>query len=59
MKNVNFRRAAQKTEGRAGGLNKKAVWRAAENGEADCRKGQPSGPPISAAQLNVQPAGLP
>ena len=46
MKNVNFRRSAQKTEGRA-----------AENGEADCRKGQPSDPPILAAQLNVQPAG--
>jgi len=39
-------------------LHKKAVRRAAENGGASCRKGQPSGPPFSAAQLNVQPAGL-
>ena len=30
MKNLNFRRAAQKTEGRAGRLHKKEVWRAAE-----------------------------
>jgi len=58
MKNVNFPQTAQKTKGRAGGLHKKAVRRDAENGRADCRKGQPSGPPISLAQLNVQPAGL-
>jgi len=46
MKNMDFQQAAQKTEGRAGGLHKKAV----------CRKGQPSGPPFFTAQLTVQPA---
>ena len=49
-------RAALKTEGRAGGLHKKAVRRVAESGRAGCRKGQPSGPPFSVGQLNVQPA---
>jgi len=38
MKNVNFQRAAQKTEGRAGGLHKKEVRRAAEKAEAGCRE---------------------
>jgi len=55
MKNVNFRRAAQKTEGRAGGLHKKAVQRAVDKGVAGCKKGKPSSPPFSAAQLTVQP----
>jgi len=48
-----------KTEGRAGGLHKKAVRRAAKKCGAGCRKGQPSGPPFSAAQFNVHPAGPP
>ena len=39
MKNVNFRKAALKTEGRAGGLHKKAVRRVAEKGGVGCRKG--------------------
>jgi len=59
MKNVNFRRAAQKTEGRAGGLHKKVVQRGAEKGWAGCRKGQPFDPPFSAAQLTVQPTSPP
>jgi len=58
MKNVNFRRAALKTEGQAGGLHKKAVRQVVEKGGACCRKGQPSGPPFSIGQLNVQPTGL-
>jgi len=58
MKNVNFRRAALKTEGWAGGLHKKAFQRVAEKGGTGCRKGQPSGPPFSVGQLNVQPTGL-
>jgi len=57
MKNVNFRRAAQKTEGRADRLHKKEVRLAIEKGGVGCRKGQPSGPPFSTAQLNVQPTG--
>jgi len=32
-------RGALKTEGRAGGLHKKAVWQVAEKGRAGCRKG--------------------
>jgi len=48
-KNVNFQRAAQKTEGQAGVLHKRAGRRAAEKGGAGCRKGQPSGPPFSVA----------
>jgi len=58
---MNFWWAAQKTEGQAGRLHKKAVRRAAEKGGAGCRRGQPSGPPFSAARqptLNVQPTGL-
>jgi len=42
MKNVNFWWAAQKTEGQAGGLHKKAVQQAIEKGGMGCRKGQPS-----------------
>ena len=53
MKNVNFRQAAQKTQGQASGLHKKSVWQAVEKDGVGCRKGQPSGPPFSAAQLNV------
>ena len=48
-------RAAQKTAGRAGVLHKKAVRWASEKGGACCRKGQPSVPTFSAAQLTVQP----
>jgi len=60
MRNVNFQGAAQKREGRAGGLHKKeVVRRAAEKGGAGCRKGQPSGMSFSASQLTVQPASLP
>jgi len=51
-------RAALKTEGRSGGLHKKAVRRVAEKGGADCEKSLPSGPPFSIGQLNVQPTGL-
>jgi len=58
MKNVNFRRAPQKTEGRAGGLLKRAVRRDAEKDRLDRRKGKPSGPPFSAAQFNLQPASM-
>jgi len=46
MKNANIRRAAQKTEGQAGGLHKKVVRQAAE------KDGQLN------VQLNVQPSGL-
>jgi len=42
-------------KGGPAGCTKKAVRRAAEKSGADCRKGQPSGPSFSAAQLNVQP----
>jgi len=59
MTNVNFRQAAQKTEGRASRLHKRMVWWDAKKDGAGCRKGQPSGPPFSAAQLNVQPADRP
>jgi len=48
-----------KIEGRAGGLHKKAMRWAAKKGGAGCRKGQPSGPPFSATQFYVQPAGSP
>jgi len=37
MKNGNFRWVAQKTEGRAGALHKKAVRRAAEKGSPPAR----------------------
>jgi len=57
MKNVNIRQVAQKTEGQAA---QKAVRRAAEKGWAGCRKkGQPFGPPFSAAQLTVQSTSPP
>jgi len=57
MEKVNFRRAGGLLHTRQKGrLHKKAVRRAAEKGGADCRKGQPSGPSFSAAQLNVQTA---
>jgi len=59
MKNVNFRRAAQKTEGRAGGLLKRAVRRDAEKDGPDCRKGKPSGQPFSAASLMCSPLARP
>jgi len=52
-------RAALKTEGRVGGLHKKAVQRVAEKGGACWRKGEPSSLPFSVGQLNVQPAGPP
>jgi len=39
--------------------NTRASQQAAEKGGASYKKGQPSGPPFSAAQLNVQPAGPP
>ena len=52
-------RAALKTEGRVGGLHKKAVQRVAEKGGACWRKRQPSGPLFSVSQLNVHPAGPP
>jgi len=48
--------AAQMTEGWASGLHKKVVRHVAEKCGVGCRKGQPSGLPFSAAQLNVQPA---
>jgi len=39
--------------------DRRAVQQAAQMGSpAGCRKDQPSGPPYSAAKLNVQPAGL-
>jgi len=43
MKNVNFLRAARKTEGQAGGLHKKAVKRAAEKGGEAAENGGPEG----------------
>jgi len=62
-------RAAQKTEGRAGGQHKKTIRRAAEKDGSSCRKEQPSGLPFSAARRPsvcspladpvVQPADLP
>ena len=57
MKNVNFWRAAQKTEGRAGGMHKKAVLqkrvgRVAENGS-------PPAHPFPQDRLFVHPVGPP
>jgi len=58
MKNVNFLRAARKTEGQAGGLHKKAVKRAAEKGGEAAENGGPEGcSAYWAARLNVQPTG--
>ena len=56
MEKVNFPPADRLLHTRQnGGLHKKAVCRVAEKGGTGCRKGQPSGPCFSAAQLNVQP----
>ena len=58
MEKVNFRPAGgllhTRQKGWSAGCTKKAVRRAAEKGGTGCRKGQPSGPSFSAAQLNVQ-----
>jgi len=60
MEKVNFWRAGgllhTSQKGGPAGCTKKAVHQAAEKSGADCRKGQPSGPSFSAAQLNVQTA---
>jgi len=60
MKNMNFQRAAHKTEGQAGGLHKKVVWRAAEKGSPPALPfPQPSLMCSPPACLNVQPTGSP
>jgi len=56
MKNVNFRRAALKTEGRAGGLYKKAGRRVAEKSGEGCTNDPLGGcaPRLGTTALDLQ-----